>query len=81
MKKHYWDPIPQGHKFESFTGMQGAKQLGEWCEVSHLTLPNFANVHPVEQDPYQQVVQESAEIVNDPPKLPTLNEPGVGLYL
>ena len=36
MNNHNWDALPQGKKYESFTGMQNSKEVGPWVEVGAL---------------------------------------------
>ncbi len=61
MKRNYWDGIPQGRRFESFTGMQKSKELGPWVEVGSLASA-YAVEYTTEQPATLEFVSGLSEI-------------------
>lgn len=72
MKRHNWNSMPQGQRYESFTGMQAVRQLGPWVEVSQLALVQEVQVSPAEQT--QQVQVDEQQVADG-------YTPGPNLYL
>jgi len=72
MKRTYWTGLPQGQRYESFTGMQAAKQLGPWVEVTNSMFTQEVELSPLEQP---EVMQVQAQLEAEP------YAPGSQLYL